>query len=101
MIQSNYFADNADLQQHFSELVDWHDIISTYENGFVDAAEYQKTKNPRYEMAPASDDEALQYYTEILNSCGEIAGMHVSQAAQAIDREGLKFRTTTSCTRKR
>jgi alkylation response protein AidB-like acyl-CoA dehydrogenase len=91
MIQSNYFADNADLQQHFSELVDWHDIISTYENGFVDAAEYEKTKNPRYEMAPASDDEALQYYTEILNSCGEIAGMHVSQAAQAIDREGLKF----------
>jgi hypothetical protein len=65
MIQSNYFADNADLQQHFSELVDWHDIISTYENGFVDAAEYEKTKNPRYEMAPASDDEALQYYTEI------------------------------------
>ncbi len=91
MIQSNYFTDNTDLQQHFSEIVDWHDIISTYENGFVDAAEFSKTGNPRYEMAPASDDEAQQYYKEILNSAGEIAGMHVSQAAQAIDREGLKF----------
>ena len=54
------------------------------ENGFADAAEFQKTKNPRYEMAPSSVEEAQQYYKEILNSAGEIAGMHVSQAAQAI-----------------
>jgi alkylation response protein AidB-like acyl-CoA dehydrogenase len=91
MIQSNYFTDNADLQQQFNEIVAWPEIVNMYENGFVDAKEYQASKNPRLEMAPASVDEAVQYYAEILNSCGEIAGMHVSQAAQAIDREGLKY----------
>ncbi|MFO1524807.1 MAG: acyl-CoA dehydrogenase family protein [Turneriella sp.] len=91
MIQSNYFTDNADLQQHFGQIIDWPGIIELYENGFADAAEFQKTKNPRYEMAPSSVEEAQQYYKEILNSAGEIAGMHVSQAAQAIDREGLKY----------
>jgi len=91
MIRSNYFTDNADLQQHVNELVDWNEVISTYENGFQDAAEYQKTKNPRLEMAPSSNEEALAYYKEILQSAGEIAGLHTSQAAQAIDREGLKF----------
>ncbi|HNL11775.1 MAG TPA: acyl-CoA dehydrogenase, partial [Turneriella sp.] len=91
MIRSNYFADNADLQQHVNELIEWNEVISTYENGFQDAAEYQKTKNPRLEMAPSSNEEALAYYKEILQSAGEIAGLHTSQAAQAIDREGLKF----------
>ncbi|MBS0618100.1 MAG: acyl-CoA dehydrogenase family protein [Spirochaetes bacterium] len=91
MIQSNYFHDNADLQQHFNHLVEWQPVIDLYENGFVDAAEYKASNNPRYEMAPSSHAEALQYYKEILNSCGEVAGMHVSQVAQAIDREGLKF----------
>lgn len=91
MISSNYFTDNADLQQHFNEIVDWKEIIDTYENGFADAKEYQSSKNSRLEMAPHSHDEALAYYSEILNSAGEIAGKHVSQAARDIDREGLKF----------
>ena len=91
MILSNYFADNTDLQQHFNEIVDWNEIIGTYENSFADAAEFKKSGNPRLEMAPASHEEALQYYKEILQSAGEIAGKHVSQAARDIDREGLKF----------
>ncbi len=91
MIQSNYFTDNIDLQQQFKEIVEWPGIVNLYENGFADAADFQKTKNPRYEMAPSSVEEAVQYYAEILNSTGEIAGMHVSQAAHAIDREGLKY----------
>lgn len=91
MIQSNYFTDNTDLQQQFNEIVEWPALVNLYENGFADAAEHQKTKNPRYEMAPSSVEEAVQYYTEILNSVGEIAGMHVLQAAQDIDREGLKY----------
>lgn len=91
MIQSNYFGDNADLQQHYNEIVDWPEIISLYENEFSDAKKFQTTKNPRLEMAPSSIDEAREYYHEILQSTGEIAGKHVSQAAQAIDREGLKF----------
>jgi len=91
MIQSNYFTDNADLQQHVTEIVDWNEVIGVYENGFADAAEFKKTGNPRLEMAPTSNEEALQYYKEILNSAGEVAGKHVSQVARDIDREGLKF----------
>ena len=91
MIHSNYFSDNADLQQQFHEIVDWNQIITVYENGFADAAEYKTTQNPRLEMAPASNEEALQYYAEILQSAGEIAGKYVAQVARDIDREGLKF----------
>ncbi|MBX3720377.1 MAG: acyl-CoA dehydrogenase family protein [Turneriella sp.] len=91
MIHSNYFSDNADLQQQFHEIVDWNQIITVYENGFADAAEFKNTQNPRLEMAPASNEEALQYYAEILQSAGEIAGKHVAQVARDIDREGLKF----------
>lgn len=91
MIHSNYFSDNADLQQQFHEIVDWNQIITVYENGFADAAEYKTTQNPRLEMAPASNEEALQYYAETLQSAGEIAGKHVAQVARDIDREGLKF----------
>jgi len=91
MISSNYFEDNTDLQQHLAEIIDWNEIVSVYENGFADHATYQATKNPRLEMAPASVEDALQYYREILQSTGEIAGKHVAQAARDIDREGLKF----------
>ncbi|MBN8221086.1 MAG: acyl-CoA dehydrogenase family protein [Spirochaetes bacterium] len=91
MIQSNYFTDNADLQEHFNGIVDWTEIVSVYENGFADAAEFKKSGNPRLEMAPASVEDAVQYYREILQSAGEIAGKHVAQVARDIDREGLKF----------
>ncbi|MBI3394760.1 MAG: acyl-CoA dehydrogenase family protein [Spirochaetia bacterium] len=91
MIQSNYYQDNDDLKQHVEELIDWNEIVELYEGGFADAEEYKRTKNPKLELAPSTVEEAKQFYQEIFNSVGEVSGMYVSQVAQDIDKEGLRF----------
>lgn len=91
MIQSNYYQTNEDLKEHFQSLIDWNEIVNIYENNFADAKLYIETKNPKLEMAPSSVDEAIAFYEEILNSCGEISGMYVSQVAQEVDWEGLTY----------
>ncbi len=91
MIQSNYYQTNEDLKEHFQSLIDWNEIVNIYENNFEDAKLYTETKNQRLEMAPSSVEEAIAFYEEILNSCGEISGMYVSQVAQEVDWEGLSY----------
>ncbi|TGN13195.1 acyl-CoA dehydrogenase family protein [Leptospira ilyithenensis] len=91
MIKGNYFQTNEDFKEHFYDLVDWDEIVNIYEHGFADAKEYEKTKNHRLEMAPTNVGEAIAYYEEVLNSCGEISGEYVSQVAQDVDHEGLKY----------
>jgi alkylation response protein AidB-like acyl-CoA dehydrogenase len=91
MIKENYFEKNEDLLEHFEHLVDWDLIVGLYEDDFSDFREYQKTKNPRLEMAPGSISEAKNFYREILSSVGDISGNYVSQVAGEIDRIGLKF----------
>ncbi|MCZ8155870.1 MAG: acyl-CoA dehydrogenase family protein [Leptospira sp.] len=92
MIQNNYFQSNSDLKEHFQSLINWEEIISLYEHDFADAKEYETTKNQKLEMAPSSTEEALLYYEEILNSCGEVSGMFVSQVAKDVEWEGLDFK---------
>ncbi len=91
MIQSNYFQTNEDLKEHFFSLINWDEIVDVYEHNFADAKLYAENKNPKLEMAPTTVEEAIAYYEEILNSCGEISGMYVSQVAQEVDLEGLTF----------
>ena len=91
MIQSNYFTDNEDLQDHFHNLIDWEEVVKLYEGDFADFQEYSKTKNPKLEMAPSSTEEAVAYYEEILKSVGDISGNYVSQIAKDIDKDGLEF----------
>ena len=52
MIQSNYFSTNEDLKEHFYSLIDWNEVVNTYEHNFADAKSYEQTKNPKLEMAP-------------------------------------------------
>ena len=92
MIQENYFTNNEDLQLHFSSLINWEEIINEYENGFLDSQEYQKSKNPYFEMAPNSLENAREYYREILESIGDLTGNEVSQEAAGFDRDGLTFK---------
>ncbi len=95
MIQGNYFQTNEDLKEHFHSLIDWEEIVPVYEHDFEDAKTYAQTNHPRLEMAPSSTEEALAYYEEVLNSCGEISGVYVSQVAQDVDHEGLKYENGT------
>ncbi|HMU84535.1 MAG TPA: acyl-CoA dehydrogenase family protein [Leptospiraceae bacterium] len=91
MIQSNYFADNPDLQDHVERFVDWQEMIGLYEDGFRDAQEYKATGNERLSMAPSTNEEALAYYHQMLDAYGDMCGNELSQLAAPMDRIGLKF----------
>ncbi len=91
MIQNNYFSENEDLSLQFEKIVEWKDIIDTYENGFEDAKSYQKDGDERLAMAPSSHQEAIDYYRTILESAGEIAGKEIAPKAQVMDHKGLQF----------
>ncbi|MBK7055523.1 MAG: acyl-CoA dehydrogenase family protein [Leptospiraceae bacterium] len=92
MISNNYFTDDEDLQIVFNHLIDWKSIVEGAEgNDFYDHKHFLKTKNPRYEMAPSNFEEALELYKSCLDSLGEFFGKEVSQVAQAMDRNHLKY----------
>jgi alkylation response protein AidB-like acyl-CoA dehydrogenase len=84
MIKSNYFKTNDDMLYHFNSLIDWKEIVKTYENNFNYAKEGDTS-------APSSVEEAVEYYRTLLQSAGGISGNYFSQAASEIEREGLKF----------
>ncbi|MCB1177536.1 MAG: acyl-CoA dehydrogenase family protein [Leptospiraceae bacterium] len=91
MIKDNYFTDNKDMLLHFNELIDWEEIVKEYEGDYLEAKEYQKTGKQELEMAPSSVEEAIDYYKEILNSYGDLAGNEVSPHVASFDSEGLKY----------
>lgn len=91
MIQNNYFSNNKDMLLQFQSIIDWNEIVQAYEDGFKDAAEYARSKDERLSSAPASLEDALEYYKTILESLGELAGTVIAPVAAEMDREGLKF----------
>ena len=91
MIRSNYYEDNQDLRLHVDTLIDWNEIVDLYEDGFHDAKEYDATGNERLAYAPRSVEEAVEYYKQILENYGDLSGNEISQIAQDMDREELKF----------
>ena len=91
MILSNYFEDNQDLQQNFHNLIDWDEIVPAYENNFADAKTYKETGDERLAYAPSNVDEAIEYYSSVLQSVGEIMGKEVASRAAEMDKEGLKY----------
>ena len=66
MIQSNYFTDNSDLTHFFQDIIDWKEIVSNYEHGFLDAKEFESTGKSELSMAPKTVEEAIDYYKSIL-----------------------------------
>lgn len=91
MINSNYYHDNPDLQRHFDTFIDWDEAVEHYEGGFRDAKTYEENGDERLAYAPRSVEEAVEYYKQILEGYGDLMGTEISQIAQDMDREGLKF----------
>ncbi|EOQ97771.1 putative acyl-CoA dehydrogenase [Leptospira wolbachii serovar Codice str. CDC] len=92
MIANNYFSEDVDLQVIFNQLLDWDSIIRETEGeGFIDHQTFLKTKNPRFEMAPSTKEEALELYTSSLDAMGDFFGKDVSQKSQTMDRNELKY----------
>ncbi|MCR9140950.1 MAG: acyl-CoA dehydrogenase family protein [bacterium] len=91
MIRSNYYEDNPDLQRHVDAFIDWNEIVELYEDGFRDAKEYDESGDERLAFAPRSVEEAVEYYKQILDGYGDLSGKEISQIAQDMDSQGLKF----------
>lgn len=92
MIANNYFSEDKDLQVIFNQILDWNSIILETEGAeFFDHQTFIKTKNPRFEMAPSTKEEALELYTSSLDAMGDFFGKDVSQKSQTMDRNELKY----------
>lgn len=91
MIQNNYFNDNSDIIFHFNNLIDWKEIVSSYEGEFEDAKLYKEKGIEAYAMAPNNQEEAIEYYKSTLESLGELIGMEISPIVKEMDEVGLKF----------
>lgn len=93
MISSNYFSEDEDLKNIFKELVDWPSIIEECEGeNFIEHQKYLDSKNPNYEMAPSTWEEAYELYGSSLDSLGEFFGKEVSQSSQAMDKNELIYK---------
>ena len=92
MIANNYFLDDEDLQVFFNHLIDWKPIVEASEGkDFIDHKYFLNTGNTRFEMAPANYDEALELYKSSLEALGEFCGKEVSQVAQEMDKNSLRY----------
>jgi alkylation response protein AidB-like acyl-CoA dehydrogenase len=90
MLQNNYFNDVSDLRLHFDHIINWKEIVDSYEGGFVDAVKY-KAGDDRFSTAPSSQEEALEYYKTLLDSVGEFAGKEIAPYVADLDKVGVKF----------
>ncbi|MCE9501470.1 MAG: acyl-CoA dehydrogenase family protein, partial [Leptospira sp.] len=96
MIANNYFSDDEDLKIFFEYLIDWTSVVKGVEGEeFFDHSEFQRTGNPRFEMAPSGVQEAVDLYRSSLESLGEFFGKEVSQLSQIMDRKHLRFENGT------
>lgn len=92
MISENYFTQDKDIQVIFNHFINWQEVVIAREGAdFADAKKYIETQNDLYAFAPGNVEDALEYYRVILESMGELSGKHLSQKAQAMDQQGLKF----------
>ncbi|HNF27293.1 MAG TPA: acyl-CoA dehydrogenase, partial [Leptospiraceae bacterium] len=90
MIKNNYFSDNPDIMLHFESIINWAETVRAYEGDFEDYKKFQ-SGDERFALAVQNTEEAVNYYREILNSAGDIAGRTLAQAASEIEKKGLRF----------
>ena len=78
---TNYFSDNADLRYYVEKGIDWATLVDHVEFGRAvpDA--------PPDPDAPASLEEAVEFYSDVLAMAGELAAAEVAPRAAEIDRE--------------
>ncbi|RJP34382.1 MAG: acyl-CoA dehydrogenase [Candidatus Omnitrophota bacterium] len=75
----NFYKDNPDMEFSLHS-IDWSEIIRLKENNFSEAGIFGD--------APASVEEAMLNYADILNLAGEIAGEYIAPRSASVDEEG-------------
>jgi 3-(methylthio)propanoyl-CoA dehydrogenase len=79
-MSASFYEDNADLRFYVERYIDWGTLIDHVEPsrlvpGAVPDAE-----------APASNEQAIEFYTDVLKMVGELAANEVAPRAASIDR---------------
>lgn len=75
----NYFKDNDDLRYYIEQGIDWGPIVDVTEYGY------------RAEEAFANENEALDYYRDVLEMVGEFVSNEIGDHAAEIDSQGVRF----------
>jgi len=79
---SNFFTDNADLQQTLRSL-DLARIVRLREDGYEQARDFA--------YAPADFEDALDSYERTLEIAGDLAGEYIEPRAEGADRAGSEL----------
>jgi len=75
----NFLRDNDDLAYYLDKGLDWAELVELTEHGYRDEAGHSDL------------DEALDLYTDILETIGELAADEIAPRAAAIDRQGTRL----------
>ena len=73
---ANFFTDNEDLQYYLTKGIDWAPIIEAVERG--DRSTF------------ADDEEALDFYRDVLGTVGRFTAEEVAPRSAEIDRQGCR-----------
>ncbi|MCP5497855.1 MAG: acyl-CoA dehydrogenase family protein, partial [Leptospiraceae bacterium] len=89
---ANIYEETSDILFQIEHCIDWDKVIPLRERNFVDAKEYEKTKDGRYENAPTNTEEAIESYKTILEAFGDIISTELLPYTQEIDKKGLTLK---------
>lgn len=78
-VMANFYRDNEDIQFLFSH-IDVGKLAEVCEEDFQFASEF--------DYAPANADEAIQNYSLVLDSLGQLAADFIAPRAEDVDRQG-------------
>lgn len=89
---ANIYEETEDISFQIEHCIDWNQVIPLRERNFIDAKEYEKTKDSRLEMAPSNTEEAMENYKTILSAIGDIISEELLPYTQKIDSQGLTLK---------
>ncbi|HAN30734.1 MAG TPA: hypothetical protein DCQ06_03985 [Myxococcales bacterium] len=75
-MSTNFYVDNPDLRFHIEKNIDW--------SALFDAVEFNAPEQDK----PASVEDALELYEDVLKELGKFTAKKVAPVARSIDKEG-------------
>ena len=78
-MSGNYYKDNEDLRFYIERAFEWSEIIALYERGYTDKEGFR------------DQDEALEFYRDILDNVGKFFASEVAPMAMENDKTGPRL----------
>ena len=76
---ANFLEDNEDLKFYLEKYIDWEPLVKL--------VEYDFKMNDGFE----SNEEAKEFYTDVLNMVGELVANEIAPRAKAIEENPVKL----------